>query len=91
MPAVAAARSTNCRARTRRQRRFDPTHPRDNLIAGLQKGSDEHVARPLIDVVGTADLLDQAVLHYHDPIGERQRLSLVTGDASGARTTQPLR
>ena len=35
-----------------------------------EKGGHEHVARPLVDVVGIADLLDHAILHDHDPVGQ---------------------
>ena len=55
----------------------------DRRIA--QERSHEHVARPLVDLVGRADLLDDAVAHHHDAVGQRQRLGLVVRDVDERR------
>ena len=41
---------------------------------------DEPRRRLVVEVVGRADLLDPAVVHHHDPVGQRHRLDLVVGD-----------
>ena len=43
--------------------------PATNASAGL-----------LVDVLGRAALLDDAVVHDRDPVGHRERLLLVVGD-----------
>ena len=43
------------------------------------KPATKVVARPLVDVLGRADLLDAAVRHHRDPVRHRQRLLLVVG------------
>ena len=56
------------------------------FIRGLPtKSGDEEVGRPQIDVRGRAKLLDLAVLHHHDAVGERHRLDLVMGDVDDRR------
>ncbi len=46
-----------------------PMKPWTKAVAGL-----------VIDVVGRADLLDLALVHHHDAVGDFQRLLLVVGD-----------
>ena len=44
------------------------------------KPGDKARRRVVIEIVGRADLFDAAVVHHHDPVGERHRLDLVVGD-----------
>ena len=41
---------------------------------------DEAVARFVIQVVGRIPLLDAALVHHADPVGQRKRFVLVVGD-----------
>ena len=47
------------------------------------EAEDEGRVRPVVDVVGGADLLDRALAHDDDAVGELQRLFLVVGDEDG--------
>ena len=47
------------------------------------EAGDEQVLRPIIKLERRADLLDQAVMHHHDPIGHGHGLDLVMGDVDG--------
>ena len=49
------------------------------------EAGDEEVARVLVDLLGAADLLDDARFHHHDPVGHRHRLDLVMGDEDHGR------
>ena len=50
---------------------------------------DEFVCRPLVDLDRASDLLDQAVLHDDQAVGDRHRLELVVRHEDG-RDVQPL-
>ena len=39
--------------------------------------------RAIVDVLEAADLLDRALVHHDDPVGDRQRLLLAVGDEDG--------
>ena len=43
----------------------------------------ERRRREVVDLGGCADLLDPALAHHDDPVGQRQRLLLVVGDVDG--------
>ena len=47
--------------------------------------ADEAVGRPLVDVHRRVDLLDDAVVHQHDPLAERHRFDLVVRDVDDRR------
>ena len=47
--------------------------------------ADEAVRRPLVDVHRRVDLLDDAVVHEHDPLAERHRFDLVVRDVDDRR------
>ncbi|EAR50929.1 hypothetical protein OG2516_13691 [Oceanicola granulosus HTCC2516] len=53
------------------------------------EAGDEAVRRAVVEVHRAADLLDQAAVHHHDPVGERHRLHLVVGDVD-RRGAEPL-
>ena len=58
-----------------------------------EEAGDEGRGRTLEEVERRALLLDHAVLHEHDPVGERHRLDLVVGDVDHRRgdlLVQPL-
>ena len=70
------------------ERRVDEVHLRRAEEAG-----DEAGRRPLEQLERRALLLDLAVAHEHDPVGERHRLDLVVGDVDHGRAellVQPL-
>ena len=52
---------------------------RQHIIAA-DKARYELRARFVVDVAGSADLLDAAAVHHHNHIGERHRLFLAVGD-----------
>ena len=57
--------------------------------ASPRNSASQRVARPLVDLLGRADLLDAAVAHDGDTVGQRERLGLVVrheqrGRAGGA-------
>ena len=57
-----------------------PVLPGTRFIDGLpMKLRDEDVGRPVIDLGRRADLLDAAVAHDDDAVGQRHRLDLVVG------------
>ena len=43
----------------------------------------ERRRREVVDLERRADLLDPALAHDHDPVGQRERLLLVVGDVDG--------
>ena len=45
-----------------------------------QEIEHEGVGRVLVDLIGSAGLLDFALVHDHDPVGHLQRLLLIVGD-----------
>ena len=47
------------------------------------KPATKRVLRVVIELVRRADLLDDAAVHDHDPIGQRHGLDLVVGDVDG--------
>ena len=49
------------------------------------KLGDERVRGPLVDRVGIADLLEDAVAHDRDPVAHRHRLDLVVRHVDGRR------
>ena len=53
--------------------------PRIRLAEPDEVG-DERVARAVVDLARRADLLDHAVAHHHDAVGDGQRLLEVVGD-----------
>ena len=59
---------------------FDPDRQRARFA---DEAVDEGRVRRVVDLVGGADLLDAALAHHHDPVGEFQRLFLVVGDEDG--------
>ena len=44
------------------------------------EAGDEQAVRPVVEIVGRADLLDPALAHADDAVGHRRRLDLVVGD-----------
>ena len=77
VPRVEARGRTRCaRARPRpwRSRRLA-----SNRFAHAEEVGDEARARPLVELLGSADLLDAALVHHRDPVGHHQRLVLVVG------------
>ena len=71
-------------------------HPRLAAIAATLDLGDVHhraadelrheqVGRVGIDLFGRADLLQHALVHDHDPVGQRHRLDLVMGDIDRGR------
>ena len=46
---------------------------------------DEAVGRPVVNLHRRADLLDRAVVHHDDAVGQRHRLGLVVGDHDDRR------
>ena len=60
--------------------------PGRKFIAGEPtKVGDEQVGRPQVDLLRRAELLDLAVLHHRDAVGQRQRLDLVMRDIDHRR------
>ena len=53
--------------------------PLSTLLAADEAG-DELRARPLVDVLRRAELLDPAAVHHRDEVGGGHRLGLVVGD-----------
>ena len=49
-------------------------------IALAHEVGDEIVGRPLVDLGRGGDLLDRALVHHRNAVGEHQRLLLVVGD-----------
>ena len=64
--------------------RSSPVHPRTSAgfddVGAADKIGDEPRARPLVDFLGVADLLDPSVIEDGDPVGHRQRFALVVRD-----------
>ena len=52
----------------------------DEHVGRADEAGDERRRRPLVDLVGRADLLDAAVVEHRDAVAHRQRLALVVGD-----------
>ena len=48
-----------------------------------EEARDEDVARPVVDLERRADLLQHALCHHRDAVGEGHRLDLVVGDVDG--------
>src|SRR5439155_1518162 len=63
-------------------RTFPRTHGAFQQIARAEKLSHEARARTLIQLLGTTELLDAAVIHYGDSVAHCQRLLLVVGDVN---------
>ena len=42
--------------------------------------ADKFGLRVVVDLIGRADLLDEALVEHRDAVGERQRLLLIVGD-----------
>ena len=49
-------------------------------VALAHEVGDEIVGRPLVDLGRRGDLLDRALVHHRDAVGQDQRLFLVVGD-----------
>ena len=74
---------------------FELAQFRAHAAAGIRDAAHEHAladevgdeagARPVIQVVGRVPLLDAAVVHDADFVGERERLVLVVGDQDRRR------
>ena len=47
---------------------------------GADKARDEQRRRLIVDILGRTDLLDAAVMHQHNPIGQRHRFHLIVRD-----------
>ena len=58
-------------------------HPDGEFGCFADEAMDEGGTRPIIDVVGRADLLDSALAHHNDPVSQFQRLLLVMRDEDG--------
>ena len=53
----------------------------EKFIAGrADEAGDEARRRVVVEFLRRADLLDAAVVHHHDAVGQRHRLDLVVGD-----------
>ena len=59
----------------------EPPTPEDIGVA--DERADESRFRTVVNVVGSADLLDLSVMHNRDPVGQRERLLAVVGDEHG--------
>ena len=69
-----------------RQRRLEHVGAADEI-------GDEARARPLVNCLGVADLLDSALVEHGDAVGHRQRLALVVrheGEGDAERALQRL-
>ena len=53
-------------------------------IGAANKGRYEQVGRPLVDILGRSDVLDNAILHDSDPVGNGHGLLLVMGDVNSS-------
>ena len=63
----------------------DLAGPRESALEEVHLGRadearDEQVGRAPVELLGRAHLLDDALVHDHDPVGERHGLDLVVGD-----------
>ena len=81
----------------RRQREGDAVGQADVQLAGdvlqpagdeihrrrADEAGDESRRRLVIELVRRADLLDAAMVHHHDAVGQRHRLDLVVGHVDG--------
>ena len=55
------------------------------FIAGLpMKPPDEHVQRPVVELLGRGDLLQLALAHDRDAVAHRHRLDLVVRDVDAS-------
>ncbi len=63
---------------------------RPQHVAFAQEVGDERRLRPLVDIAGSADLLDHAVVHHDDTVGHRQRFLLVVRDHDRRHSQPPL-
>ena len=70
-----------------RQRAGTPRHPRLREVHARRAHEPGHegVGRPVVDLVGRAQLLQHAALHHRDAGGERHRLDLVVRDVDDGR------
>ena len=55
-------------------------HPGVDEVERADERRHERGRREVVDLRGRADLLDPALAHDHDPVGQRERLLLVVGD-----------
>src|SRR2546425_10367543 len=58
-------------------------HPARQEIRDTDEVGDEVGAGPRVDLLWAPDLLDPAVPHHRDAVGDRERLLLIVGDVEG--------
>src|SRR2546427_753424 len=58
-------------------------HPARQEIRDADEVGDEVGAGPRVDLLWAPDLLDPAVPHHRDAVGDRERLLLIVGDVEG--------
>src|SRR5262249_36005311 len=63
--------------------RVDRLDRASDQVGGAEELSGEYVARGAVNVERPAALDDAALLHHHDPVGDRERLGLVVRDVDG--------
>ena len=59
-------------------------------IAQADKGRNKDVCGPLIETLGCVYLLDDAIVHHGDSVGDGQGLLLIMGDIDGGDPNLPL-
>src|SRR3954471_12815549 len=79
-PAAPDRRRRAPRADNQSPWRTGPIDRRGKVVGLSQKLRDEGRGRLLISLLRRADLLDPALAHHHDAVGQRHRLVLVVGD-----------
>ena len=52
-------------------------------VGATDKGGNEDILRALVDVAGSANVLDDAVLHNGDTVTDGHCLFLIVGDIHG--------
>src|SRR5262249_2543233 len=64
--------------------------PSPDQIGGADEIGNEAIAWPIIDLLGSADLLDHAHIHHDHAVGDRQCFLLIVGDIDRGNAQLPL-
>ena len=70
------------------ERDLDVVRPDERVAEAVDRADEAHhelVRRVLVEVARPADLLDPALVHHRDPVGDLHRLLLVVRDDHGRR------
>jgi hypothetical protein len=65
-------------------------YPSVEDVRGAEEASDEQVRRPFVEFHRSPDLLDDAIVHDGNAIGDRVRLFLIMGDEDRRDAESPL-